>query len=79
MFFIIYNFITITTMTTMVSSTLRQNLIDIINRNLNVNYTISNINTIRFTLHMISIWMDDENRLDIKYNILNSIELSVGL
>ena len=61
-------------MTTMVSSTLKQILIDIINRHHNVNYTISNINTIRFTLHMISIWMNDYNRFDIKYNILNSIE-----
>ena len=61
-------------MTTMVSSPLRQRLIDIINKNNNVNYTINDINTIRFTLHMISIWMNDDNRFDIKYDIIKSIE-----
>ena len=61
-------------MTIMVSSILRQRLIDIINKNNNVNYTINDINTIRFTLHMISIWMNDDNRFDIKYDIINSIE-----
>ena len=64
-------------MTTMVSSTLRQNLIDIINKSANVNYNINDISTIRFTLHMISIWMNDENRFDIKYDILNSIEIKL--
>ena len=58
----------------MTSQTLRMSLIDIINKNNNVNYTINDIDTIRFTLHMISIWMNDENRFDIKYNIINSIE-----
>lgn len=61
-------------MTTLISSPLRQNLIDIINKNNNVNYTINDIDTIRFTLHMISIWMNDDNRFDIKYNIMSSIE-----
>lgn len=61
-------------MKTMVSSILRQRLIDIINKNNNVNYTINDINTIRFTLHMISIWMNNDNRFDIKYDIINSIE-----
>ena len=57
-------------MTITVSSPLRQRLIDIINKNNNVNYTINDINSIRFTSYMISIWMNDDN----KYDIINSIE-----
>lgn len=60
-------------MSTMISQRLRMSLISIINKNNNVNYTINDISTIRFTLHMISIWMDDDNRFDIKYNIIDSI------
>lgn len=62
-------------MTTTISQILRMNLIDIINKNYNSNYNIDNISTIKFTLHMISIWMTDESRFDIKYNIMNSIEI----
>lgn len=60
-------------MITMISQTLRMSLINIINKDNNVNYTINDINTIRFTLHMISIWMNDDNRFDIKYDIISSI------
>lgn len=60
-----------------VSQLLRMNLINIINKNNSVNYIIDDISYIRFTLHMISIWMNDENRFDIKYNILNSIEANI--
>lgn len=66
-------------MTVMVSQTLKMSLIDIINKNCNVRYNIDNISTIRFTLHMICIWMNDDNRFDIKYNIMNSIEIKCGL
>lgn len=58
----------------MASFLLRQRLIDIINKNNNVDYTVNDINTIRFTLYMISIWMTNDNRFDIKYDIINSIE-----
>ena len=61
-------------MAAIVSSTLRQYLIDIINRNNNVNYTISDIIDIRFTLCKTSILMNDSNRFDIEYDIRKSIE-----
>ena len=60
-------------MITMTSQTLRMSLINIINKNNNVDYSINDISNIRFTLHMISIWMNDDNRFDIKYDIINSI------
>lgn len=61
-------------MALMASSSLRMGLIDIINRNNNVNYSIKDFDTIRFTLYMIYIKMNDGNNFNIKYDIMNSIE-----
>ena len=62
-------------MKTLISQILIIRLIDIINRNYNVKYNIDDVSTIRFTLHKINIWMNDESRFNIKCNILNSIEI----
>lgn len=62
-------------MTAIASQQLRMSLIDVINTNNNVSYSIKDIDTIRFTLHTISIWVYDGNRFDINYDIMNSIEI----
>ena len=61
-------------MRTIVSSTFRQKLIDVINKNNNVNYNIDDITCIRINLGEIYIWMNDGNCFNIICNILNSIE-----
>ena len=60
-------------MTITISTTLKKILINSINKTNKVNYTIKNISYIRISSNMISIWMIDDNRFDIKHNILESI------
>lgn len=61
-------------MRTIVSSTFRQKLIDVINKNNNVNYNIDDITCIRINLGEIYIWTNDGNYFNIICNILDSIE-----
>lgn len=56
-------------MNIVLSRAAKRKIIDNINAINNTNYSIEDISTIRFTVHIIIIWMKDESKFIYKYNI----------